>query len=103
MFASLQNNFANYRTRLLRIDIEENIITKAFSSLRFDTLASPQRSTYPMAATVYTWAVAPITDFEVVTQRKVHYVHVFLLHPCPPSMFLLSVSFFAHYIFSVFR
>jgi hypothetical protein len=62
-------------------------------------LPSEQPLTYPMAATVYTSAVAPITDFEVVTQRKVQYEHVFLLHPCPPSMFLLSVSFFAHYIF----
>ena len=39
MFASLRNNFSNYRTCSLRFDIEENIIIEAFASLRF---ASPR-------------------------------------------------------------
>ncbi len=38
MFASLRNNFSNYRTCSLRFDIEENIIIEAFASLRFDNL-----------------------------------------------------------------
>ncbi len=36
MFASLRNKFSNYRTCSLRFDIEENIISKGFASLRFD-------------------------------------------------------------------
>ena len=36
MFASLRNKFSNYRTCSLRFDIEENIISEAFASLRFD-------------------------------------------------------------------
>jgi hypothetical protein len=38
MCASLQNKFSNYRKCLLRFDIKENIIIKAFASLRFDNL-----------------------------------------------------------------
>ncbi len=38
MLASLRNNFSNYRTCLLRFDIEENIIIEAFTSLRFASI-----------------------------------------------------------------
>jgi hypothetical protein len=44
MFASLRNQFSNYRTSSLRFDIEKNIIIEAFdrfASLRFASISMP--------------------------------------------------------------
>jgi hypothetical protein len=39
MFSSLRNKFSNYQMCSLCIDIKENIIIEAFTSLHLDTLA----------------------------------------------------------------
>jgi hypothetical protein len=39
MFASLRNQFSNYRTSSLRFDIEKNIIIEAFD--RFASISMP--------------------------------------------------------------
>ncbi len=98
MVASLQNKFSNYRTRSLRIDIEENIITEAFPSLRFDTLAI--RTTINIANGSYT------VHFGSCSHNRLWgcstaISSIYMLQPCLPSTFL-SLFLFLPIIFLPF-